>query len=206
MADDATDDRLIAALDRARGEALGVLVRRHTPFLYSAARRLAVDAGAADDLLQETWLRLLRQPPRLGPGQSALPWLRRVLVRLAIDQARARGRRRTEPGGLDPVPALADPAPAPEAALLHADVRRRVRAALDRLPPGYREILVLLHGEGWSVAEVASALAVPKSVVKNRAMRGRRRLRALLVEDAKGEAENHATSGSRSGRECRGLG
>jgi RNA polymerase sigma-70 factor, ECF subfamily len=189
--DQATDDRLVAALGHDRGEALAFLVRRHTPALYATARRLTDDTATAEDLLQETWLRLIRRPPRLRPDQSALPWLRRVLVHLAIDQARSRARRRTDLEGLDPGVWVADPDPPPEALAERAEERRRVREALSRLPPAYRVILVLLHGEGWSVREVGEALSLPATVVKNRALRGRRRLRALLSLDPDEEVNGH---------------
>lgn len=205
--DGATDERLLAALGHDRGEALAILVRRHTPALYPTARRLADDPWAAEDLLQETWLRLLRSPPRLSPGQTALPWLRRVLVHLAVDQARRRTRRRTAPEGLDPAFARADPAPSPEAMAERADERRCVRAALARLPPADRAILVLLHGEGWSVREVALALSLPVTIVKNRALRGRRRLRALIEKGGRGEVEGDGGTRLRAlGHEACGRG
>ena len=180
--DEATDAGLVAAIGHDGGEALTALVRRHTPALYGAARRLGGAGPAAEDLLQETWLRLMRRPPRLAPGQSVQPWLRRVMVRVAIDQARANARRRTDPLGLVPPGSPVDPHPLPDEAAVRMDEAGRVRLALARLPIEYRAILVLLHGEGWSVREIADALSLPATVVKNRALRGRRRLRALVGE------------------------
>ena len=179
---EAPDDRLVALLGHDQGESLAVLVRRHTPTLYGPARRLAGDGAAAEDLLQDMWLRLLLHPPSLAPGQSVVPWLRRVLVHLAVDRARGRAARPSDPSGLDPAPHDADPAPTPDALALRAEGARRMRAALDRLPADYRVVLILLHAQQWSVREVAHALGLPATVVKNRALRGRRRLRATLAE------------------------
>jgi len=188
--DVAGDAASIAALRQGRADLLAPLCERHTPALYRLAYRLAGEAHAAEDLVQETWIRLLRQPPRLEPGASALPWLRRVLVRLAIDRGRSGARRPAQASGLQVGEELPDPGPAPPEAAMLADQRRRVRDALDRLPPGYRAILVLLHGEGMSVREVAAILTLPESVVKNRAMRGRRRLREIVEAQAhEGEGE-----------------
>lgn len=187
----AADDVLVTAMARGDPDALTELCRRHTPPLYRVARRVAAPGIAAEDLVQTAWERLIRRPPHIGPGQNLLPWLRRVLVHLAIDEARRQTRRRTESEGLWPAPERADPGPTPEAAADRAEERRRLRDALGTLAPDLRVLLALLYGEGLSVREAAFALGLPETVVKNRAFRARGRLRSIL-EDDEGEVTQHA--------------
>ena len=187
----AADDVLVTAMARGDPDALAVLCRRHTPSLYRVARRVAASGTAAEDLVQTAWERLIRRPPHLDPGQSLLPWLRRVLVHLAIDEARRESRHRTESEGLRPAGERADPGPTPADAADRSDERRRVRQALQTLPSDLRVLLALLYGEGLSVREAAFALGLPVTVVKNRAFRARGRLRRLL-ESEQGEVAQHA--------------
>jgi RNA polymerase sigma-70 factor (ECF subfamily) len=209
---DADDATLVLALRAGAASALVPLLARHSPPLYRLAHRLTGDEAVAEDLVQEAWLRLIRRPPRLAPGQSALPWLRRVLARLAVDEARRAARRPATSAGLAPGDDGVDPAPGPDAlAVANAD-RRRLRRALGRLPPVERAILVLLHGEGWSVREVAAALGLTATVVKNRAFRARRALRQRLMaegwgvaDDARGAERVHA-AGAAVGRTGDGRG
>jgi RNA polymerase sigma-70 factor (ECF subfamily) len=81
--------------------------------------------------------------------------------------------------------------------MLADEEKSRVRAALGMLPMPERVVLILLHGEGLSVREVASALGITPSLVKNRAFRGRRRLRTVLSgsdgADAKDPVRSPAT-------------
>lgn len=176
-----TDQVLAGALARGDRAAFAALFDRHAPALFRLAQRLLGAMPGAEDLVQTTWERLLRQPPRLSADQSLLPWLRKVLVRLAIDEGRRQTRRRTFDGGLQPGAGHADPGPSPEDLADRAEDRLRVRRALGTLPPDQRAILVLLHGEGLRVREVARILGLGETVVKNRAFRARRRMRILLA-------------------------
>ena len=186
---------------RGDPSALEGLLLRYTASLYGLAFRLCGDPASSEDLVQETWLRFLRRPPVVLPGTTLLPWLRCVLVRLAIDESRKTLRRRTDASGLGSEARSEldriDPAPSPDARMLADEEKSRVRAALGMLPMPERVVLILLHGEGLSVREVASALGITPSLVKNRALRGRRRLRTVLSgsdgADAKDPVRSPAT-------------
>ncbi len=162
---DTTPQRLAALFDRHHGR------------LYALARRMSGNAEEARDLVQETFLRAARRPRRLPPGDSAQEaWLVRVLVNLCRD----RWRRRAVRDRLDPVLA-APPAPAdPESA---AVARATVSAALERLTPRRRAIVVLHELEGLAVKRIARLLGLTAATVRWHLSVGRKELAALLLPD-----------------------
>ena len=124
------------------------------------------------------------------------PWLRRITWErlLALHHRHLGARRRSvgreAPRGLglpeesawDLVERLVSGATSPSRRLLRAELRERVRAALERLSSNDREVLVLRHLEGMSVAEVASVMGIAKGAVKTRHTRALMRLRGVLDE------------------------
>lgn len=163
----------MADLKRAGPDDLSLLVEAHTPGLFRLAFRLTGNRPDAEDLVQDTFVRALPRLRTVAGNGASWPYLHRILVRLAIDRSR---RRQVLPFDWD----VEDPSPGPHDDVVANERRRRLRAALAALPPPERMVLVLLHAEGWSVSDTASALGLPATVVKNRAYRARRRLRRVL--------------------------
>jgi RNA polymerase sigma-70 factor (ECF subfamily) len=124
------------------------------------------------------------------------PWLRRITWErlLALHHRHLDARRRSvgreasrglglpEESAWDLVERLVSSATSPSRRLLRAELRERVRAALERLTPNDCEVLVLRHLEGMSVAEVASVMGIAKGAVKTRHTRALMRLRGVLDE------------------------
>lgn len=158
--------------DRAAAERLARLAG---PRLLAHAARLLGEAEATRDVVQEAWAEILRGLPSLREEGAFLPWALRIVSRRAARWIRSRQRDRRLAADWA---AEAEPsAPAPDTGTLDAE---RVRAALDRLPPGQKAAVALFYLEEMSVAEVAVALDVPPGTVKTRLMHARDRLRALL--------------------------
>lgn len=174
MAGPDDDDSLMAAAGAGDRGAFGQLVARHYPAAWRVAARLARDAGRAADLVQATFLKVLERAADYRPEGKFPAWLRVVMTRLAIDEAR---RARPEPVAAPEVaaPPSTDPAVRAEA----ADLAARLARALGALPGDQRAALVLRAYEGLSYAAVAAALdTTPKAVE----MLLRRARTALLVE------------------------
>ncbi|RKT52864.1 SigE family RNA polymerase sigma factor [Saccharothrix australiensis] len=143
-----------------------------TATIRRAAYRLCGDRHAADDLTQTTLAKMFTAWPRLGPGVNLDAYARKVLLRTAIDEGQRSFRRReTAVGELPPVAA---PPPGVEDVL-------DVRAALVRLPPGQREVVVLRYCADLSVAETARRLGCAEGTVKSQAAKGLAALRGLLA-------------------------
>jgi RNA polymerase sigma-70 factor (ECF subfamily) len=180
--EDARD--LLAVQDTLRGNrrAFDEVVLRYTPLLYSLAYRLLGAREEAEEAVQEIFLRVYRGLPRFRLGRRFHPWLYTIALNYLRSQRRRKIRRRgfgTRPleEALD-VPAAERPEADPASAVERADAERLAQAALERLPPRYREVFVLRQIEGLAVRDVAEILDLPEGTVKTFLHRGR----ALLIE------------------------
>lgn len=151
--------------------------------------RLDGNSAIADDLLQETLLRLWTRAESYDGRGPVKAWLFRIAIHLAQNQRRTIARRREDPllpETDDDMPAhLADvTALAPEEAVLRADASARFRRLLSELPEETRELLRHAHEEEQSLRQVAGALGIPEGTVKSRLFHARKRIaRAWLEEE-----------------------
>jgi RNA polymerase sigma-70 factor (ECF subfamily) len=161
--------------------------------VHRFALRLAGDAAAAEDLVQETYLRALAHRDQYAPGSNCRAWLfticRRVFLKGALRNAREVA---TDDAGLEALAAAAlhgavaaaDPT---GAVFERADLDDAVRRALDKLPEEYRSAVALVDIEDQSYEAAAAILGVPVGTVRSRLFRGRRLLQQELLayaEDA----------------------
>ncbi len=184
MPTDATDEQLMLRFQGGEAGAFELLLRRHRGPAFSFLVRLTGDRPRAEDLLQETWLRVVAAAPRWEPRARFRTWLYTVARNLAADEARRRALRRADPldapgpGGASPAEALADGAPGPDLAADGALLRPRLEAALAALPEEQREVFLLREYAGVPFAEIAEITGVPAPTVKSRmryALEGLRR-------------------------------
>lgn len=165
---------LPAASSELDDEALAGLFDRHQGRLYRLALRMSGDREAAADLVQETFLRAARRR-RLPAGDGARErWLVRVLVNLCRDRWRRREVRQRSSHELIPTTVPADPERA-------AIARATVAAALARLQPRRRAIVVLHELEGRPPQAIARLLGLRAATVRWHLSVGRRELSRLLL-------------------------
>jgi len=146
--------------------------------LYRLAYSWCHDAGLADDLAQETLLRALDRAGQLNDPQRLKSWLCAILANCLKDHFRR--ARPHEP--LDDE--MAAQGEGPEAASASAQLAARVRAEVERLPLGQRQVVTLVDLEGFSYAEVGQILEVPIGTVMSRLCRAREALRTRLIDMA----------------------
>jgi RNA polymerase sigma-70 factor (ECF subfamily) len=153
------------------------VVQEHRWRVYRLALRLTGNRHDAEDLTQETFVRVFRSLSTYRPG-SFEGWLHRITTNAFLDQVRRRSRHRTQPFEPDfELPAAgADPAQLVADASLSADVG----AALAALPAQFREAVVLCDVEGHTYEEISAMLGVKMGTVRSRIHRGRSLLRASL--------------------------
>lgn len=141
--------------------------------------RRGLDAQQASDAVQDIFLRLLRSPPAELRDPGA--YLRRSADTIAIDHWRRQHRQNAlfEPMPLE-APAIGDDAASAEAQLLAAERDRRLRRAIEELPPRSREVLLLHKYEGLSYAEIGLRLGIARNTVMVHLANAMRSLRAAL--------------------------
>ena len=183
---------LVAALRRGEEAAFATVVRMHGGRLLAVARRLLRDEDDARDALQDALLSAFRGIDGFHEGARLSTWLHRIVVNAALMKLRARKRRPEDPiEGLLPqfledghrAMAAGDDSPWTEPAetlLQRREARALVRSAIDRLPEGYRTVLLLRDIEGLSTEETARSLEMTPNAVKVRLHRARQALRTLL--------------------------
>ncbi len=174
-----TDVERRPGLTRQTQDRLEALFDAHHRRLYRLALRMSGDRDEAGDLVQQAFLQAARRPealPEDGPGGEA--WLTRVLVNLCRDRHRRRAVRRR----LAPEPASEGTPAMQEAALM---ARQIVRAALARLAPRRRAVVVLHELEELDVEQVAGLLGIARATVRWHLAAGRRELKRILLEDEK---------------------
>ncbi len=144
--------------------------------LLRTAYLITWDGGDAEDLVQECLLKLARRWPRVRRMQQPRAYARRVLVNLALDDGRARARRRDELGAQ---PELSD-APGPDL-FDGLETRAELLEALAGLTPRQRAVLVLRYFNDLTESQTAEVLGCSTGTVKSNASRGLARLREVLT-------------------------
>lgn len=177
-ADESSDEALIARLQAGDPAALRLLIERYRGPLYGYLARLLPTAEDAEDLFQETFLRVLRHAERFERGRTFRPWVYAIATNLVRNAHRARSYREAvpldRPAGEDGErgASLADLLPGrtrlPGEAAERAEAAEAVRRAVRALPDKGREALVLYYFQGLSYEEVAGTLAIPLGTVKSR--------------------------------------
>jgi RNA polymerase sigma-70 factor (ECF subfamily) len=171
-----------ARLAAARAGDLGAfesLVRAHTRVVYAHAFRFFGEREAAEDAVQEVWIKVYRSLATFDERARFSTWLYRVTRNTCLDQLRA-GRRRPVP--VDPLDAVPAPGDLADEVALSASVETALRA----LAPEDREAFSAVALFELSYAEAAEVLGVPVGTVKSRVFRARRALAHMLVDTSGG--------------------
>jgi RNA polymerase sigma-70 factor (ECF subfamily) len=190
---DASDGALVRRVADGDDSALEALYERYGRPAFALARRITGEPVFAEEVVQEVFLALWRDPEKYNPDRGGFPsWLLATTHHKAVDAVRreetVRRRRATlAEEAVSYTSAASDLPPVEDAAW--AGLRgERVRKALGLLPAPQREALVLAYYAGYTQREIAERTNTPLGTVKTRMLAGMRRLRDLLdgVSDAEG--------------------
>ena len=167
-------------IDRTAIDRLAV---EHLPMALRMARRLSGDADTAEDLVQETLCRVLRQWRTYRGEASFRSWLLQILVNVDRDRRRRRGHQSIN----DSEEAVAKSASVSEAATA-AELHAQVRSEIDRLPERQREVALLSWGEGLAAGEIAVVLGITEANAHATLHVARKRLaKALGIDYARSD-------------------
>lgn len=170
----AEEARVIDGVLAGHEEAFRELYRIHARRLYLLALRLTRGRDAdAEDVVQEAWRRAVGSLGRFERRSSLRTWLSSIVVRCALERNRANGR--------GPDRSAAEPAvTGPERATFR---RLDLERAFERLPEGFRTVLVLHDVQGYRHSDIADLLEITEGTSKSQLSRARARMRELLGDD-----------------------
>jgi RNA polymerase sigma-70 factor (ECF subfamily) len=179
---------LVIGLQRQDPELLDRLIEQHQHRLYRYLLFLTGNAALAEDLFQETWIRVLERGAQYNGKSKFESWLLAIARHLVIDVSRRKKMASLEELGNPETDAPYDPPDERAASVLQMLVSREnaqaVQTSLLKIPAYYREVLVLRFHEELGLEEIATVTATPVSTVKSRLYRGLTALKTALAEGA----------------------
>ena len=186
-----SDEQLMLAFSMGEVSAFEALVRRHRGPVFNFIFRSTGHAARAEDLLQETWLKVIRGAQDYQPRARFTTWLYTIARNLCVDSARKESFREVvsldSPIGRDGVEqpiaeCLADGQPAPDRAAYNSSLRPLLEQALMSLPKDQREVFVLREYSGVPFKEIAAVVGMSENTVKSRMRYALEGLRKRLAE------------------------
>ena len=179
MTESPDDDGAVAAVLAGDVDAFASLVAAHRERTFRAAYLIVRDAGLAEDLTQDAFLRAYRALHRFRRGEPFGAWVARIAINLALNETRSRRRRER---WLSLVPGINRASSTVEREVEEAEQRSSIQRALAELAERDRLVIYLRYYLEFSEQEMATALGVPAGTVKSRLHRGTARLRTLIHE------------------------
>ena len=187
-----TDGELIRSFLEGSEEAFNRLVLAHQKRAYNIAYRFLGNREDADEVAQEAFVRVYRNLHKFRGHSSFRTWLYMIVLNLARNRYRKMKRRKEDMKVSLDNPLLqdegeisrdvADETYSPERAMRSKEIQQQVQAALEKIAPDYRQVVVLRHIEGLSYTEMSEILGCAEGTIKSRLHRARQELREYLRE------------------------
>jgi RNA polymerase sigma-70 factor, ECF subfamily len=179
-----TVDNAITRLKRGDVRALEPVMGHYQHRLFRFLLRLTQEPAAAEDLFQQTWVRVMEKIGRYDSARNFTPWLFALARNLAIDYLRQRRNSSLDvpdDTGVAPVERLASGTVDPLEQLLEYERAATLAAAIAKLPVIHREVLTLRFEEDMKLDQIAEVAGIPLSTVKSRLLRAMENLRGGLL-------------------------
>ena len=170
-----TDAGLLEAATGGSHAAFGEIVARHFQPVYRLVWRMTGGAADAEDMAQDAFVKLWKNPSQVREAAALKGWLMRVAANAVIDAS-----RRVKPGALDDAPDVADPQASADAQLGRAQAAQLVDGRIAALPERQRLALSLVYFEGLSNIEAAAVMEVSVDALESLLARARRSLKDSL--------------------------
>jgi RNA polymerase sigma-70 factor (ECF subfamily) len=190
-----TDFELLSRYREGDVEALGALIERHRGALFGYAMRLTGNRYDADEVYQETWIRVIRKADRFREKNFA-GWLMRIAHNAAIDRCRrqkpAEPLDREDASGRSPIERLEAKGPSPDGNVVAGELGERMRQAVAQLPLEQREVFTLRTEHDMPFREIARVQRVSINTALARMQYALKKLRTELKDERGGAAERTA--------------
>lgn len=181
--DRSLEQQLIRKAVAGDGRAVEALIRAHQEGLYAFMLRLSRRPEVAEDIVQEAFVRVIRNLDRFDERFRFSTWLFTIAKRLYVNAR----QKHCPTFDSDVVGQRSDSEPTPgsisAARESTLNLRAMLEVALDGLNEQQREIILLYHQQNWPIAEIARHLQMPEGTVKSHLHRGRRRMKELILAD-----------------------
>jgi RNA polymerase sigma factor, sigma-70 family len=154
--------------------------------LYHMAYRMLYNRQEAEDVVQDTFLRVYRNLDRYDDSMKFSTWIYRIATNLCIDRLRRRrptyslDAESTDHEGLDGYSVMPSDDRTPESEILLSETQRIIRQAIENLPAKYKTVMVLRYLQDMSLQEISDVMDMPVTTIKTRVHRGREFLRKRL--------------------------
>jgi RNA polymerase sigma-70 factor, ECF subfamily len=179
--------RMIPSAEQADGTNVMALVHQYTGMLTRVARSVTRNASEAEDVVQETFLRVLRHHSELAELRDARTWLIRITWNLALDHKRRAKTRPQFDNFEEMTRGLATCELSAEAEVIAAEYRARMLLLIDALPAKEREVLLFSAVKELSTVEIAAVLKTTTSTIRSVLYRARLALRVLVEAESEPE-------------------
>lgn len=188
------DGEIIRRCRNGQTGLIDILIDRHKTDLYSLCMKLTRSGPDADDLFQDTWVRVMKRIDTFSPEHNFKTWLFTICTNRYRDLYRWRRRwwRRVLHAGSkerfeEELELVESQGPDPEQQAIAAEEKAMLREAVDKLDESLRLPIVLHYFHGLSTAEIGEVLGIPQGTVKTRLLGGRDKLRKALEERDHGQ-------------------
>ncbi len=181
---EAKDEELVARYRAGEAAALDELVDRYTPVLYNLIYRFTGDRAEAENLTQEAWLRIWSALPRIKLDLPVKPYFLRVALNLCRSWAVDSHRSLVDLDLAEAQDILGEEADTALERMSQAELQARVQAAIEKLSPMYRTVIILRYSQDLSYEEIARVLELPLNTVRTHLRRAKGRLNELLREES----------------------
>ncbi len=179
-----TDKQLMASIQANEPGAFEALYTRYRIRLYNFIRRFVGNQSSAEDIFQETFLRIYRERHRYEPRVAVSTWLYTIARNLCLQEIEKQSRRQpAQANATDMAAVQASPAEDPLSRLEATEAADRVARAVALLPPGEREVLILARYEGLPHTQIAAIVGKSEGAVRVALSRGLTTLRQRLHQD-----------------------
>ena len=183
---DQLEKRLTMLALKGDQQAFAEIVELYKDKIYYLGYRMLNNRHEAEDVVQETFLRVFKSLDRYDPGQKFSTWIYRIATNLSIDHLRKRkptyslDADMNDQEGLDGYSMLPSDDRTPESEFMISETKQTVYDAIESLPAKYKSVMILRYLQEMSLQEISDVLDIPVTTIKTRVHRGREFLRKKL--------------------------
>ncbi len=179
----AAELKLIRRAKRGDATAIEDLIRHHQASLYAFMLRMTGRPEVAEDVVQEAFVRVLKNLDRFDPRFRFSTWVFTIAKRLYMNQV----QKHAPAFESEVVDAWQGNGDAPERSLMETEIRTNARDAIDQamltLNEQQREIVILFHNQNWPISSIAEHLDMPEGTIKSHLHRARKRMKQAMTAD-----------------------